>query len=302
MATNYKTPEEIEASIASDYAREIAACVGLTEAYFQRCETQWTGRSTDGLADRIFLLEVGRQTKTYRASIDLARRGYAEQASMLNRALFEGMLVARWINANGSAAEYRFERALRFEGHLKVERVNNTGWLEEEGKEKLESPLDADEVDELAAEFGQYGERMWTGHKDIRDLLSSIKDQFEERELKLIENYLRLGHQENNQLLHSTVAGLSQAFTSAPGGQFAIWTGPSDALVSKALFYAHFIYGQTLEIVVERFELDDPEGLDRQLTEASYVFKTLPAGEPEPGRNDPCFCGSGKKYKKCHGA
>ena len=20
-----------------------------------------------------------------------------------------------------------------------------------------------------------------------------------------------------------------------------------------------------------------------------------------PGRNDPCWCGSGKKYKKCHG-
>jgi uncharacterized protein YecA (UPF0149 family) len=20
------------------------------------------------------------------------------------------------------------------------------------------------------------------------------------------------------------------------------------------------------------------------------------------GRNDPCFCGSGKKYKKCHGS
>jgi uncharacterized protein len=24
--------------------------------------------------------------------------------------------------------------------------------------------------------------------------------------------------------------------------------------------------------------------------------------EATPGRNDPCFCGSGKKYKKCHGA
>ncbi len=24
--------------------------------------------------------------------------------------------------------------------------------------------------------------------------------------------------------------------------------------------------------------------------------------ENEPGRNDPCWCGSGKKYKKCHGA
>jgi uncharacterized protein YecA (UPF0149 family) len=24
--------------------------------------------------------------------------------------------------------------------------------------------------------------------------------------------------------------------------------------------------------------------------------------EKVPGRNDPCWCGSGKKYKKCHGA
>jgi uncharacterized protein YecA (UPF0149 family) len=23
---------------------------------------------------------------------------------------------------------------------------------------------------------------------------------------------------------------------------------------------------------------------------------------PQPGRNDPCPCGSGKKYKKCRGA
>jgi preprotein translocase subunit SecA len=22
----------------------------------------------------------------------------------------------------------------------------------------------------------------------------------------------------------------------------------------------------------------------------------------QPGRNDPCWCGSGKKFKKCHGA
>ncbi len=24
--------------------------------------------------------------------------------------------------------------------------------------------------------------------------------------------------------------------------------------------------------------------------------------EPKLGRNDPCHCGSGKKFKKCHGA
>jgi preprotein translocase subunit SecA len=29
--------------------------------------------------------------------------------------------------------------------------------------------------------------------------------------------------------------------------------------------------------------------------------KTVRRDEPKIGRNDPCFCGSGKKYKKCHG-
>jgi preprotein translocase subunit SecA len=30
--------------------------------------------------------------------------------------------------------------------------------------------------------------------------------------------------------------------------------------------------------------------------------KTVRRDEPKLGRNDPCWCGSGKKYKKCHGA
>jgi preprotein translocase subunit SecA len=32
------------------------------------------------------------------------------------------------------------------------------------------------------------------------------------------------------------------------------------------------------------------------------VAKTVRRDEPKVGRNDPCPCGSGKKYKKCHGA
>jgi len=30
--------------------------------------------------------------------------------------------------------------------------------------------------------------------------------------------------------------------------------------------------------------------------------QTVSNGGPKVGRNDPCPCGSGKKYKKCHGA
>jgi len=32
------------------------------------------------------------------------------------------------------------------------------------------------------------------------------------------------------------------------------------------------------------------------------AVKTVRRDEPKVGRNDPCPCGSGKKYKKCHGA
>ena len=30
--------------------------------------------------------------------------------------------------------------------------------------------------------------------------------------------------------------------------------------------------------------------------------ETIQRNAPKVGRNDPCPCGSGKKYKKCHGA
>ena len=36
--------------------------------------------------------------------------------------------------------------------------------------------------------------------------------------------------------------------------------------------------------------------------EGQAAVKTIVREEPKIGRNDPCPCGSGKKYKKCHGA
>ncbi|HRI50614.1 MAG TPA: SEC-C metal-binding domain-containing protein [Pseudomonadota bacterium] len=43
----------------------------------------------------------------------------------------------------------------------------------------------------------------------------------------------------------------------------------------------------------------DPESYDPNLLlKKQPVYRT----EPKVGRNDACPCGSGKKYKKCHGA
>lgn len=32
------------------------------------------------------------------------------------------------------------------------------------------------------------------------------------------------------------------------------------------------------------------------------LVETYRREAPKLGRNDPCFCGSGRKFKKCHGA
>ena len=48
-----------------------------------------------------------------------------------------------------------------------------------------------------------------------------------------------------------------------------------------------------------------PFGADRRPPRVGgddAVLRTVRRDEPKVGRNDPCPCGSGKKYKKCHGA
>jgi len=48
------------------------------------------------------------------------------------------------------------------------------------------------------------------------------------------------------------------------------------------------------------FRIPSLEKIDFLQTQREQV-KGIPKSFPEVGRNDPCSCGSGKKYKKCHG-
>jgi uncharacterized protein len=41
--------------------------------------------------------------------------------------------------------------------------------------------------------------------------------------------------------------------------------------------------------------------LDDLTRDRRYKVETVKRDEPKVGRNDPCPCGSGKKFKQCHG-
>jgi len=55
-----------------------------------------------------------------------------------------------------------------------------------------------------------------------------------------------------------------------------------------------------LESLAERARPKEDVEAEKELLEKTEKVEPLKI-EAEPGRNDPCPCGSGKKYKKCCG-
>jgi len=56
-----------------------------------------------------------------------------------------------------------------------------------------------------------------------------------------------------------------------------------------------------VKVWVEKHQTEISSGAFAK-TPADVKPKTIVKSGPDIGRNDPCHCGSGKKYKKCHGA
>ena len=71
------------------------------------------------------------------------------------------------------------------------------------------------------------------------------------------------------------------------------------ALVS---FDAHYTQNEQEQHHREKSLFEREDGEWKFVTGDELKNPTVRYETPKPGRNDPCPCGSGKKYKKCHGA
>jgi preprotein translocase subunit SecA len=58
---------------------------------------------------------------------------------------------------------------------------------------------------------------------------------------------------------------------------------------------------QQKEIIEERVQADNPEPPQRKAPPSKRATPQIAKRNVKVGRNDPCPCGSGKKYKQCHG-
>lgn len=304
------TPEDevaaLEALIREHHEHEIEACEELAD-FSENALNPWGGRTIKKaaiddppVADEIFALGFARSAKTYKAAIRLVKQGFGEQAAMLNRSLFEGMAVGFWVHHNEEKACERFTEAYTYDLYQQARLVEQAGWLSvEDGPHGPE--IAPEELADLEKKFGKYGERPWTGHSNIRELVTNIERHWPEDEHKLLWNFLRIVHRDNNQLLHATVSGLASAGNRMDEEGIYLSIGPSPARIEKGLFAAYWPFANHLDLLVKRFELPVQGELDEMIGRQGYEFRRLTPDEvKDVGRNDPCPCGSGKKFKKCH--
>lgn len=281
------------------YAREFEACDALID-FASSVVSPWSGRPLEeGTIDGIVASEGARALQTFKAVVNLCGNGFGPQASMLNRALFEGTLVAHWAVDHPEEAVERFAKHDR---HVKLrwaETVERLGW--DIGDRELPTAT-AEETKELTALFGRHGERPWTG-LSVYELLNDVEHHWGDEDGRAsLWTFYRVAYLDSNLTLHSSAWSLTTGVTSAPDGTH-FPAGPSNYAVAQALYGAYWSYAQTLRLTIEHFGMPSADDLENVFQKGHPAFVELTSEMTRAvGRNDPCPCGSGLKFKRCHGS
>jgi len=303
-------PELDEEKLAKTFAPQFEAARNIqAEAWKNRPR----GSASGGKQYKSLIFAIfARATLTYRAILHLCRGGYTDQADMLTRSLFEDMAIAHWV----SLPDHQGEVADLLQEHNDFSRLlaadslaKHVDWLgetfEADDIEQLEKKRD--EYEKL---FGKYGERSWVG-KSLHQVLGEIEHLWEDETQRKRElwGYYALGHRVNNQKLHNSALSLNQAASKSgfdKEGNLVIRLGASptddEAAMIRALYGAMFTYGRITRLVISETGGDVGAFDTFYAQQLDLAYKLAPKRRNKIGRNDQCPCGSGKKYKNCHGA
>ena len=74
------------------------------------------------------------------------------------------------------------------------------------------------------------------------------------------------------------------------------------AQVANLIFKVSFVDQPKITKLEEKRPDITGDSHKHQETTNEPAHRNTESSEPKLGRNDPCWCGSGKKFKKCHGA
>ncbi len=293
---NRSMTNDAEQAIEEEFGSQIGACERLYE-YAKGLTTAWPGRLIDTTSEGLILTLFSRSLDTFTAAVRLSSLGYGAQASMLNRSLFEDMVDVHWIATEPEVAEQRYREHLQHGRMLLADAVAR----HPEHYEEIELPeFDPAERQQLDSIYGPWGAKPWSGlnlHERVKRVEHHWKDEASRQTLRLFHD---IAHRENNQTLHVSSAGLNANAEVTDSGSLTVRIGPRPDMVDRALFGSFWIFDNTIGLVLDHFEIELDEKTRRQILSAKD-FITLTEEQMRSGRNDPCLCGSGLKFKRCHG-
>lgn len=227
--------------VRAKYPRQVAGCEALET--FVVANRPGGPPTRDVVGDAI-LKTYAKSSKSFMASTLLAGHGYGEQAGMVNRSLFEDMLVAHWIRRTPRAAA-KIERHRR----LDVEKIREAAHrlCRQDLLDEWPPPMPRKEREELEAEFP--GTRHWTG-KSVDQLVRAMEDEWDDPiSRRLLWQVYEFDHRVNNQFLHHGAPGLHAGIELRSGSR-TFKTGPSWVHVKEALGSAFFSFSHTTSLVV----------------------------------------------------
>jgi hypothetical protein len=294
------------ARLLRQYQAQFEACEGLLElAWHERPPTE----KIDAEYKFVVASILGRGFSTYRAGLHLCRAGLPSQATMLARSLFEDVIAMLWASKPKNR-ELVLERVIAKDDHRAIVELRlQQEYARRAGKEPEPIPEDliarADELDTL---FKKSGSRSWFG--DLWGAVKEVDEHWAELggEPGALIDFHNVLNRQANYHLHNTVDALATGSrgTFSYGGERYFSYGQGRDVEEREMMVALWVLSSFFAILAEVAAKTVSEEPAVPLSEFDHVlraaFRVLsPAALRDTGRNDPCPCGSGKKFKLCHG-
>lgn len=255
-----------------------------------------------GGLDNVFIATFGKATKTFRASLLLCDRGFGQQSAMLNRSLFEQMVLSWWIVDCVDDEEAVMEAIRLHRDHASV--LFRRGLREFPDLANDEKPLDftPEHIEMLDQRFGRFGGQWY--EKSLATILDEIKQAGDQDNPNsdLLWKLYRFVNAHSNAMLHHSALAITDV-VDWPDAECRpiVSVGPDLRWRSSSLWAATFIFGLLVAATLQRLSPEVSKEFDALLDEVHRQFTYLSLDDvKDVGRNDQCPCESGRKFKHCH--
>jgi hypothetical protein len=185
---------------------------------------------------------IARSDVTFKCIVKLCRMGYGEQASMLNRTLFEDMISAHWATLFPKRAA---RLLMRHDDWVRVRlaRLRDKHNIAYD----LTSPLPTWTSGRKKRLRKLFRRGSWTG-RSLPQMVKQVKKLWPAPGAERLERMHDLWHQGHNILMHYSARSLQLRVQQNPDGSYVFDTRPSETFVATALGFAFWTYANTVSL------------------------------------------------------